>query len=215
MDISFYVLTKISSYFHLFNIVCRKSNAYILLSISNKCYMGIIMKDIWKKFEQTELTHSSIHHLLAINSLLKENGYSRSVDIAHHLNISRASVSITVTKLRDKGFVRGDKNRFLNLSKKGEELVNSVLSKRRIVEQFFREVLDLSSQEAEVEACKVEHLLSEPTGKKLIAFMGYFLSGQPDVVKFRKGLEAFNYVCTSTKDCDVCDLECFFKLNGQ
>ena len=77
--------------------------------------MDIIMKDVWKKFEQTELTHSSIHHLLAINSLLKENGYSRSVDVANHLNISRASVSITVNKLREKGFVTEDKNRFLGL----------------------------------------------------------------------------------------------------
>jgi len=170
------------------------------------------MKDVWKKFEQTELSHSSIHHLLAINSLFKENGYSRSVDVSNHLNISRASVSITVTKLKEKGFVREDKNRFLRLSKKGRDLVNSVLSKRRIVEQFFREVLDLSSQEAEVEACKVEHLLSEPTGKKLISFMGYYLSGQPDVVKFRKGLRAFNYVCSSTHDCDVCEVDCFFRI---
>lgn len=176
--------------------------------------MGIMMKDVWKKFEQTELTHSSIHHLLAINSLMKENGYSRSVDVANHLNISRASVSITVTKLRDKGFVREDKNRFLKLSEKGKELVNSVLSKRRIVEQFFREVLDLSSQEAEVEACKVEHLLSEPTGKKLISFMGYFLSAQPDAVKFRRGLEKFSYICSTTNDCHVCELDCFFKPNS-
>jgi DtxR family Mn-dependent transcriptional regulator len=176
--------------------------------------MGINMKDVWKKFEQTELTHSSIHHLLAINSLKKENGYSRSVDVANHLNISRASVSITVTKLREKGFVREDKNRFLSLSKKGKELVNSVLSKRRIVEQFFREVLDLSSQEAEVEACKVEHLLSEPTGKKLISFMGYFLSTQPDAMKFREGLEKFSYICSTTKECHVCELNCFFKHNS-
>ncbi len=172
------------------------------------------MKDIWKQFEQTELTHSSIHHLLAINSLLKENGYSRSVDVANHLNISRASVSITVTKLREKGFVREDKNRFLSLSKKGKDLVNSVLSKRRIVEQFFREVLDLSSQDAEVEACKVEHLLSEPTGKKLISFMGYFLSDQIDAIKFRKGLENFNHVCDAAEDCHVCELECFFKYQS-
>ena len=127
------------------------------------------MKDVWKNFDKTELTHSSIHHLLAINTLLRDNGYSRAVDISKYLNISRASVSITVTKLKEKGFVEEDKNRFLNLSKKGKHLVNSVLSKRRIVKQFFREVLDLSAGEAESEACKVEHLLSEPTGKKLIS----------------------------------------------
>jgi DtxR family Mn-dependent transcriptional regulator len=173
------------------------------------------MKDVWKKFDETALTHSSIHHLLAINDLLKEHGYSRSVDIANYLNISRASVSITVTKLKDKGFVREDINRFLNLSKKGEELVNSVLSKRRIVEQFFKEVLDIPSSDAEVEACKIEHLLSEPAGKKLISFMGYFLSGQSDVENFRQGLKKFNFVCDVTENCDVCELDCFFKENGR
>ena len=97
------------------------------------------MKDVWKKFDETELSHSSIHHLLAINNLKKENGYSRSVDIANYLNISRSSVSITLNKLKEKGFVKEDKNRFLQLSEKGSELVNSVLSKRRIVERFFRD----------------------------------------------------------------------------
>ncbi|TFH01274.1 MAG: metal-dependent transcriptional regulator [Calditrichales bacterium] len=177
----------------------------------NKCYTGMTMKDVWKKFDETALTHSSIHHLLAIKNLIKENGYSRAVDISNHLNISRASVSITVTKLKDKGFVREDKNRFLILSSKGERLVNSVMSKRRVVEQFFAEVLDLPTQEAEVEACKIEHLLSEPTGKRLISFMGYYLSGQQEVVRFRDGLRSFNHLCGTTTDCLVCENECFYK----
>ena len=171
------------------------------------------MKDVWKKFEKTTLSHSSVHHLLAINNLKKENGYSRAVDIAKYLNISRASVSITITKLKDKGFVKEDINRFLHLSDKGEELVNSVLTKRRVVEQFFREVLDLSRIDAEIEACKIEHLLSVPTGKKLISFMGYYLSGEPEVNKFRRGLKDFNYQCASTRDCEICELECFYKLD--
>jgi len=169
------------------------------------------MKDVWKKFEETELTHSSIHHLLAINNLLKENGYSRAVDISNYLNISRSSVSITVNKLKDKGFIEEDKNRFLNLSEKALHLVNSVLAKRRVVAQFFREVLDLSESDAEVEACKVEHLLSEPTGRKLLSFMGFYLSQQPAASQFRDELKLFTYHCASSDDCQVCEMTCFFK----
>lgn len=169
------------------------------------------MKDVWKKFDKTTLTHSSIHHLLAINSLSKENGYARAVDMANFLNISRASVSITVSKLKEKGFVVEDKNRFLILSEKGKQLVNSVLSKRRVVEQFFKEVLNLSDLTAEEEACKVEHLLSEPTGKKLLSFMGFYLSQDPDAYKFRERLKKFIYICSNTNECEICELECFFK----
>ena len=169
------------------------------------------MKDLWKKFDDTTLTHSSVHHLLAINSLIKENGYSRAVDMANFLNISRASVSITLSKLKEKGFVVEDKNRFLGLSKKGEKLVNSVLTKRRIVERFFLEVLGLSSAQAAEEACKVEHLLSEPTGKKLLGFLGFYLSDNPEVVNFRNSLREFTYQCDNTDGCDMCELQCYFK----
>jgi DtxR family Mn-dependent transcriptional regulator len=172
------------------------------------------MKDVWKKFDQLELTHSSIHHLLAVNTLLKEYGYARAVDIAGHLNISRASVSITLNKLKEKGFIREDKNRFLQLSQKGTYIVNSVLSKRRIIEQFFNQVLDLSLEESEINACKMEHLLSETAGKKLISFIGYFLSEQKDAKNFRKTFKEFHYMCSNIENCEICESDCFFK-NGR
>lgn len=172
------------------------------------------MKDVWKKFDESELTHSSIHHLLAVNTLLKEYGYARAVDIAGHLNISRASVSITLNKLKEKGFIREDKNRFLKLSQKGTYIVNSVLSKRRIIEQFFNQVLDLSLEESEINACKMEHLLSETAGKKLISFIGYFLSEQKDATNFRKTFKEFHYMCSNIENCEICELDCFFK-NGR
>ena len=169
------------------------------------------MQDIWKKFDESELTHSGIHHLVAIHTLIKENGYSRSIDIANFLNITRASVSITIHKLKDKGYITEDKNKFLRLSEKGEDIVNSVLSKRKIVIQFFKEVLNLNGNEAEVNACKIEHLLSEDSGKQLISFMGFFMSNNTTAKNFRNKLKEFSYTCSSMKDCDVCELKCFFK----
>ena len=170
------------------------------------------MKDVWKKFDQSELTHSSIHHLLAVNTLLKQYGYARAVDIAGHLNISRASVSITMNKLKEKGFIREDKNRFLQLAKKGTYIVNSVLSKRRIIEQFFNQVLDLSQEESEINACKMEHLLSESAGKKLISFIGCYLSDHKDATNFRKRFKEFHYMCCNIENCEICELDCFFKM---
>jgi DtxR family Mn-dependent transcriptional regulator len=173
------------------------------------------MKDVWKKYDETELTHSSVHHLLAVNTLIRENGYARSVDIANHLNISRASVSITVNKLKDKGFIAEDKNRFLHLSQRGNNIVNSVLSKRRIIELFFTKFLDLPQEEAEINACKIEHLLSEPAGKKLISLLGYFLSNHIEANRFRQGFKDFNYICSSTDDCQVCQLDCYLNRPGR
>ncbi len=145
-------------------------------------------QDFWKKYDETELTHSSVHHLMAIDSLKKQQGYARLVDVSNHLNISRASVSITVGKLKNKGFVAEDKNRFLNLSEKGAGIVNAVVSKRKVVETFFRTVLKLSDTMSEINACKIEHLLDEEAGNKLARFISFYQSGSKEAVSFRYAL---------------------------
>ena len=104
------------------------------------------MKELWKQFDEIELTHSSVHHLMAIHDLLKRNGYVRGVDIAKYLNISRSSVSITLRKLKDKEYVLEDSNKFYHFSKRGQQIVNSVLSKRRIIQLFLNQVIGLSEE---------------------------------------------------------------------
>jgi len=169
------------------------------------------MEEIWKKFDETALSHSSVHHLMAINDLKKRQGYVRAIDIANYLNITRGSVSITLHKLLSKGYVSEDKHKIVALSAKGEDIVNSVLSKRRVIKQFCQEVLGLSEERAEIDACKVEHLLSEKSGKKLMSFMGYFLSQAKEAKLFRKGLRDFNLICESVESCEMCELSCYYK----
>lgn len=169
------------------------------------------MKEMWKKFDEVELTHSSIHHLMAMHELLKQHGYVRGVDISRHLNISRSSVSITLRKLIARGYVEEDENKFYLFTGRGEELINSVLSKRNIIRLFFENTLHLDPQTAEAEACKIEHLLEEETGQKLMSFLGYYLSDDETVQRFRKQYDAFRYVCKDTENCDVCELKCYYQ----
>jgi DtxR family Mn-dependent transcriptional regulator len=168
------------------------------------------MKDVWKKFDETEPSHSSIHHLMAIYQLHKKNGYARGIDVAHFLNITRGSVSITLTRLKDKEYINEDENKFYCLTDEGQRIVNSVLSKRHILERFFTEVLQVPDEIAEIDACKIEHLLSNETGEKLICFLGYYLSGKLEAVNFREGFDKFNYQCHSVSNCQVCEMNCFF-----
>lgn len=167
------------------------------------------MKDLWKKFEEDGLTHSSIHHLMAIYNLLKENGYARGIDIANHLHISRSSVSITISKLKSKGFVDEDQNKFYHFTRKGETLINAVLSKRRILRMFFKEVLNLPDETAEEDACKIEHLLTQETGEKLMNFIGFFLSDNPESIAFKEKYRSFVYECEDFEDCKICEANCY------
>jgi DtxR family Mn-dependent transcriptional regulator len=169
------------------------------------------MKDLWKRYDEVELTHSSVHHLMAMYELLNKQGYVRGVDIAKYLQISRSSVSITLRKLIARGYVVEDDNKFYLFTKHGEELINSVLSKRKIIRLFFENVLHLDPETAEAEACKIEHLLGEETGQKLMSFMGYYLSDRKTVKQFHKQYKEFRFECSDTDNCDVCETECYYK----
>ena len=168
------------------------------------------MKELWKKFDEVELTHSSIHHLMAMHFLYGKYGYIRGVDIAGYLNISRSSVSITMKKLIAKGYVFEDENKFFHFSDKGKVLIDSVLNKRKIIQIFFNKVLKLPEDRAEEEACKIEHLLSKETGEKLLTFVGLYLSDSKNAENFRKELDDFSVVCDNTEDCVICENRCYF-----
>ncbi len=127
--------------------------------------------DIWKQFEENSLTHSAAHHLLAVMELREQHGYARVSDVARHLNITTGSASTNLKNLKEKGLINEDANRFLVLSPEGEALAQAVIERRRLFHHFLVDILHVSEEQAEIDACKTEHLLSLETAKKLKRFM--------------------------------------------
>jgi len=54
---------------------------------------------VWKEFEENEITHSVAHYLMAIDELHEDVGYARAVDISKELEISAASCSNGIKSL--------------------------------------------------------------------------------------------------------------------
>lgn len=165
----------------------------------------------WKAFLDVELTHSNAHYLMAISDLLEEQGYARAIDVARYLDLTRGSVSAALTALEDKGYVITDDNKFLQLSEQGMKAVNSVLSSRRIMIEFFEDVLGVSEEQAEEDACKIEHLISRETGKKLMTYLGCYKSNSPSAQAFRREFQDFTYQCDAADNCAVCLNQCYFR----
>ena len=61
--------------------------------------------EVWKEYEDNQLTHSAAHYLMTIHELLEANGYARVTDIAKRLNITRGSCSISLKPLKRRGLV--------------------------------------------------------------------------------------------------------------
>lgn len=161
---------------------------------------------VWKEFEDNQVTHSMAHYLMAIQDLLKEQGYARVTDVARQLEITPGSASVSIKALKTKGFVTEDRNRFLGLTEHGQKIAHDIHIANRSFIHFFSEVLGVSDEQSEIDSCKIEHLVSAETRDRLVMFLHYMHSGAGEVEAFAKGLEKARakFKCPGPEDCDIC-----------
>ncbi len=166
-------------------------------------------REVWKEFEDNPVTHSAAHYLMAIQQLLEDHGYARVTDIAKALNITRGSCSISLKPLKRRGLVLEDENRFLKLSEEGRRLAELVELNDKLLGILFTEVLGVDAEQAEIDACKIEHLLSLDTSKQLSAFVKVWQSGAPEVEAFRNLLARREPGCEGDAgSCEICRSVC-------
>ena len=170
-------------------------------------------REVWKSYEDNALTHSAAHYLMTIHELLASQGYARVTDIAKRLNITRGSCSISLKPLKRRGLVVEDANKFLLLSAEGRRLALVVEKNDELLEGFFRDVLGVAAEQAEVDACKIEHLLSIESSVKLAAFIRAIRTDHKAVREFMKLVRKEAASCTQGAErCPACQEECFYEL---
>lgn len=176
-------------------------------------------QEVWREFEDNQLTHSAAHYLMTILELHEENGYARLTDVAKRLGITRGSCSISLKALRRKRLVAEDDNKFLLLTPEGERLAKIVRLNDQLLETLLTDLLGVSPEQAEIDACKIEHLLSIESSLQLCELTQFLKSGHPAVKSF---LQSFaDYRKTHAHDparCTQCDQNCVLqelKVVGQ
>ena len=174
---------------------------------------SIAQDKTWKYFEQNPITHSAAHYLMTIFELRSENGYARVTDISKRLDISAASCSTSIKNLKKKKLVREDKNKFLELTKLGQKYVERIQKNDELLSVFFKEVLHVDNKQAEVDACKIEHLLSQETAAKLAAFLTFVRSKNKTANQFMEIFHQLSPSCIDEKKtCEFCEQECVYKI---
>jgi len=166
--------------------------------------------EIWKEFEQNEITHSIAHHLMAVDDLTSKQGYARVTDVARYLNITKGSASITLKHLKERGYLKEDENKFFHLSERGLHIAHLVLSKRKIIIKFLTDVLQVASEQAEIDACKIEHLISIESGENLLHFLQYICSDEPKARDFLTTFRHHQIACHDSGTCNICEDVCLF-----
>lgn len=160
--------------------------------------------EVWKEFESNELTHSMAHYLTSVRELIADHGYARITDVAKKLNIARSSASLGLHALIDKGFIKEDANRFVRLTEKGERLAAEIVGKKVVMRRFLEEILLVKPHQAEIDTCKIEHLISTETGARLLDFLKFMTSDNPETKKILTAFWSSRSECEGPGECPIC-----------
>lgn len=100
-------------------------------------------------------------YLETVYVLESSHGHAHGVDIAKHLNVSKPSVTKAIKYLKNQGLVNTQKYGTITLTEKGKQLSEEIYVKHKLIAQFLEHALELSAKEASMNACKIEHVLSD------------------------------------------------------
>ncbi|KAB3526249.1 metal-dependent transcriptional regulator [Alkaliphilus serpentinus] len=100
-------------------------------------------------------------YLETIHILEKSHGHAHGVEIAKRLGVSKPSVSRAMNYLKEKGLVNKEAYGTITLTTKGKELSRQVYTNHKLISLFLEDSLGLTVNEADENACKMEHVLSD------------------------------------------------------
>jgi DtxR family Mn-dependent transcriptional regulator len=111
----------------------------------------------------------SLEDYLEMVSFLADDGEVRVTDIASRLGVSKPSVLTALKSLEEQGLLEHERYRTVTLTKKGGLLAADIRERHYFLTAFLRDILGVSAETAEKDACKMEHFLSDETLKKIRA----------------------------------------------
>jgi len=117
--------------------------------------------------EKKVLREAGEDYLEAILKLEDENQHVRSIDVAGELGVSRPSVNKAMGVLKKAGMVDQQPYGRISLTVQGRQKAAAVARRHQTLKKFLTNVLGVDEATADNEACRMEHVISDSTMKKL------------------------------------------------
>lgn len=155
------------------------------------------------------LSARSEDYMKTIYKLQSERKVVRVKDLAVTLGVRSPTVVGVVSGLKESGLVEQEHYGYIALTRKGEVLAGRLVKNEELLKSFFVEILSLDAEEAEANACSVEHYITQNCRDRLVAFISFLEvcgKGSP------KWLDHFRHFL-QTGDPPPCD-RCGEKLSG-
>lgn len=109
-----------------------------------------------------KINESAENYLERILMVKNKKGYVRSIDIAHELNFTKASVSVAMKGFREDGYITVDESGNIELTEKGLAIADSIYERHRVIASALM-ALGVSPETAYADSCRIEHDISNET----------------------------------------------------
>ena len=119
----------------------------------------------------SKLTFSMENYLEAVYELSAGNGGARVSDIAARLDVSKASVNSAMNALHQRGLVENEKYREIYLTDEGLRIAKLTAQKHHILQILLHNVMGVDNEQASEDACAIEHVISDESTEKILAFL--------------------------------------------
>ena len=98
-------------------------------------------------------------YLKTIYNLARKHSGVRGVEIAEELNVSRPTVSVTLKRLTEEGYITRNPEHEQFLTEKGRKDAENTLKKNHMFKALLTK-LGVDEKTAEADACEMEHAVS-------------------------------------------------------
>ena len=112
-------------------------------------------------------TESREDYLETILLHMRKNGGVRSIDIANELNYSKASISRAVGILKENNYISVDRSGQITFTEEGQKRAEAVYDRHITIKSFLKDIVGISSETTERDACKIEHIISDESFEKI------------------------------------------------
>lgn len=127
-------------------------------------------------------------YLEAIYHLIHDKGYATTLDISDTLKVKPPTVTTTVQKLAAKGYLIYEPYRGMTLTRQGEKLALSVISRHNIISEFLS-LIGVEKKTAYEDTEGIEHHIQPETIEKIEKLVDYLRKNPDQLQAIRKYLD--------------------------
>lgn len=99
-------------------------------------------------------------YLDAVLELSGNGDFVRLKDIADRIGVTKSTANAAMAALTENNLIQHERYGQIRLTESGLQMARSIAEKHKIIRQFFSEILKMSPDRADEDACAIEHVIS-------------------------------------------------------